>query len=178
MLLYQKVARALTDTSARRNQTSRLRLERLEERSVPAGFIAVGTDAGVPAEVRIFADRDDNDTYETLVSAAQSQPYVFSPYPGFTGGVRVAMGDFDNDGNDELVTAAGPGGGPHVIVWDLNPDGTVGGVVDSFMAFDVSFLGGVNVAAGNLNGGVDELVVAPAFGGGPNVKIYYDTDRA
>jgi hypothetical protein len=153
----------------------RLQMEPLEDRSMLAGFIAVGTDAGVPAEVRIFADRDDNDTYETSVSSSTPAPFTFSPYPGFTGGVRVAMGDFDGDGNDELVTGAGPGGGPHVIVWDLNADGTVGGVVDSFMAFG-SFTGGVFVAAGNLNGGADELAVAPDAGGGAHVKIYSDTD--
>src|SRR5262245_39995109 len=123
-----------------RPKSLRPSLALLEDRAVPAGFIAVGTDSGVPAEVRLFADRD-NDTYETNVSTSPSQPVVFSPYPGFGGGVRVAMGDFDNDGNDELVTGAGPGGGSHVIVWDLNPDGTVGGVIDSFLAFP-GFFGG------------------------------------
>ncbi len=153
----------------------RLHLDGLEDRAMLAGFIAVGTDAGVPAEVRIFADRDDNDTYETFVGNSALAPFTFSPYPGFTGGVRVAMGDFDGDGNDELVTGAGPGGGPHVIIWDLNADGTVGGIVDSFMAFG-TFTGGVFVAAGNLNGGADELAVAPDAGGGAHVKIYSDTD--
>src|SRR4051812_15104131 len=92
-------------TSSRRPapRTFRPRFEQLEGRNMLAGFIAVGTDAGVPAEVRIFADRDDSDTYETSVSAATPEPTVFSPFPGFAGGVRVALGDFDGDGNDELV---------------------------------------------------------------------------
>jgi hypothetical protein len=159
-----------------RTNCLRWSLETLEDRAVPAGFIAVGTDAGVPAEVRIFADRDNNGTYETNVGTTTPQPFVFSPYPGFTGGVRVALGDFNNDGNDELVTGAGPGGGPHVIVWALNPDGTVGGVIDSFFAFP-GFTGGVFVAAGNLDGGADELVVSADAGGGPHVKIYSDTNK-
>src|SRR5688572_30059512 len=92
---------------------ARPRLEHLEARALPAGFIAVGSDAGVPAEVRIFADRNDDDVYETQVGAATSEPTVFTPYRNFTGGVRVAMGDFDGDGNDELVTGAGPGGAAH-----------------------------------------------------------------
>src|SRR5262249_5830446 len=86
--------------------------------------------------------------------------------------------DFDGDGNDELVTAAGPGGGPHVIVWDLNADGTVGGVVDSFFAYDAAFAGGGVVAPGGIDGGgPDALITAPDATGGPHVKIFSDTDH-
>lgn len=54
-----------------------LAVELLENRCVPAGFIAVGSDAGAIATVRIFADRDDNNTYETL--AAQGRPSAAPP---------------------------------------------------------------------------------------------------
>lgn len=153
---------------AKPSRTTRLCLEPLEERRVPAGFIAVGTDAGAMAQVRLFADRDDNNTYETLTDS-------FFPFGGFQGGVRVAMGDFDNDQNDELVTATGPGNS-RIKIWDLNPDGTIAGLSESFIAFP-SFTGGVFVAAGNLNGGVDELVVGTDRGTQARVKIYSDTDR-
>jgi subtilisin-like proprotein convertase family protein len=103
---------------------------------------------------------------------------VFNPYGNFNGGVRVALGDFDGDGNDELVTAAGPGGGPHVIVWDLNADGTIAGINDSFFAYDPAFTGGLFIAAGDIdNDGIDELITAPDVGGGPHVKIFSDTDK-
>ena len=59
---------------------------------------------------------------------------IFLPFtPAFRGGVHTAAGNFDGDFSHpmSLVTAAGAGAGPHVIVWDLNPDGTVGGVPES-----------------------------------------------
>lgn len=144
--------------------------ELLEDRCVPAGFIAVGTDAGQVATVRLFADRDNNGTYETPAA-------VFQPFGGFTGGVRVALGDFDGDGNDELVTAQGAGGAPRVIIWDLNSDGSPGAQLDNFLAFAPAFKGGVFVATGDLDGDERaELVVSTDAGGGL-VKVFSDLDH-
>jgi hypothetical protein len=89
--------------------------------------------------------------------------------PNFTGGVSVALGDVDGDGDDEIITGPGPGGGPHVRVF--RSDGTDTGV--GFMAYDPRFTGGVNVAAIDVDGdGVDEIVTVPAQGGGPHVRIW------
>jgi subtilisin-like proprotein convertase family protein len=155
-------------TKKNQKRVTRLDAESLGDRVMPAGFVAVGTDVGAVATVRVFADNDDNGTYETLVGA-------FRPFGDvFSGGARVAMGDFDGDGNDELAVAHGAGG-HRVKIFAMNPDGTVGGLIDSFLPFG-AFGGGQNIAAGDLDGdGTDELVVAQdSLGNG--VRVYSDTD--
>ena len=65
----------------------------------------------------------------------------------FGGGVRVAAVDLDGDGVDEVITGAGPGGGPHVEGWNLPPDRDQPGLAlsASFFAFDPAFRGGIFV---------------------------------
>jgi len=92
---------------------------------------------------------------------------IFSPFPGFSGGVRVAAGDVTGDGVADIVAGAGSGGGPVVKVFD----GRSGAEVRAFTAFDGGFSGGVRVAAGDLNGdGVADLVVGA--GSGSQVRVF------
>jgi hypothetical protein len=95
--------------------------------------------------------------------------------PGFTGGVRVAVGDVTGDGQDDIVTAAGAGGGPHVKVFD----GNTGSLVREFMAYDPAFRGGVNVAVADVNNdGKGDIITGPGFGGGPHVKVFSGADNS
>ena len=84
---------------------------------------------------------------------------------GFTGGVSVAQGDVNGDGVADLVTGAGPGGGPHVLVFD----GATRAVRASFFAFDPAFTGGVEVATGDVTGDGNPEILATAGCGGPSV---------
>src|SRR5438552_4479324 len=82
----------------------------------------------------------------------------------FMGGVRVAAADVNGDHVADIVTAAGPGGGPHVRVLD----GATGHESLGFYAYDSTFPGGVFVATGDLDGdGVAEIVTGAGEGGGP-----------
>jgi len=87
---------------------------------------------------------------------------------GFRGGVRVASGDVNNDGFDDIIVSAGIGGGPHVKVFS-GADGTV---IEQFFAFDAGFRGGVFVSAVDAdNDGDDDIVTSAGEGGGPHVII-------
>jgi hypothetical protein len=89
------------------------------------------------------------------------------PYGSYDGGAFVAAGNVDADNDPEIITGAGPGGGPHVVI--SNTDGTVAG---SFFAYE-NFNGGVDVAAGDIDGdGRAEVITAPFSRGGPNVKVF------
>jgi hypothetical protein len=134
--------------------------------------VIVGADAGGGPHVRVFSGANGSD----LLS-------VF-PYPlAFTGGVRVAAADFDRDGDYEVITGAGPGGGPHVRVFDSagNPftSASLPSFVNSFFPYPVGFTGGVFVAAGDVNGdGVPDIVTGAGAGGGPHVRVFSGVNGA
>jgi hypothetical protein len=87
----------------------------------------------------------------------------------FRKGVNVAVGDLDGDGTNEIITSPSVGGGPQIRVFDV--DG-VSKKLD-FFAYDTKFRGGVNVAAGDVDGdGKDELITAPMGGGASQVRIF------
>ena len=85
-----------------------------------------------PAEVRtVIAD-----------GAVRNATRSLFPYgAGFGNGVRVAIADRNADGRLDIVTGAGPGGAPHVKVFDgLSLD-----ELDSFFAYEPTVTGGVFV---------------------------------
>ncbi len=105
----------------------------------------------------------------TLNEADGSVRFSVAPFGlSFTGGVRVATGDVNGDGVDDLLTASGPGRVGEVRVFD----GRDGDLLFGLAAFESSFTGGVYVSAADFNGdGLAEVVIAPDEGGGPRVRV-------
>ena len=124
-------------------------------------FTAVGADAGGGPLVTITFP---NGTYTSFFAYASS----------FTGGVRVALGDVNGDGSIDVITGAGPGGGPQVNVYNVNPLSGVVTLQSSFFAFSApSFTGGVYVATGQTNSDFyDDVIVGAGAGGGSRVQVY------
>jgi hypothetical protein len=121
----------------------------------------VGTDAGVPAEVRVYD------------AATNALRFTLDPFPGFTGGLSVAAGDVNGDGVPDIIVGAGNGGGPAILVYD----GVDGSLLSSFFAYEESFRGGVLVAAGDVNGdGHADIIAGTGVGGGPRVLVFSGAD--
>lgn len=101
---------------------------------------------------------------------------AFNAYdPAFRGGLFVASADLDSDGKAEIITAPDAGGGPLIEVFN----GSTGTLLLAFNAYNPAFLGGVHVAAGDVNGDEKaEIITAPGFGGGPLVEIFNGQDAS
>jgi hypothetical protein len=122
----------------------------------PLPLVAVGTEAGTPAVVAV---------YNSGGGRASLQPFG----PSFTGGVRVATGDVNDDGVSDLIVAPGVGGAPMVKVYS----GVNGALLAQFEAYGSTFTGGVFVASGDVLGlGAAQVIVSPGQTGAPWVKIY------
>jgi hypothetical protein len=100
------------------------------------------------------------------------EPYArqsfFAYEKDFTGGVSVAVADINGDGYADLITGAGPGGGPRVIVLS----GQDGSQLANYFAYDSGLRSGIMVTAGTLTGVKANIVVVPMAGGGPEVKVF------
>ena len=142
-------------------------------------------DAGFTGGLFLAAGDVTGDGFDDIVVAAGpgAAPHV-KVFSGATGaevrsffaydasyrnGVNLSCGDTNGDGFVEVITGAGEGAAPHVKVFD----GRTGGELRSFFAYGQSFLGGVNVGSGDVNGdGFDDIITGTGPGAGPHVKVF------
>ncbi len=120
-------------------------------------FTLVGSDAGSVATVKAYD------------SISNKLIFTITPFEAtFTGGVNVATGDINGDGTDDIIVGTGVGGGPRVVVID----GTNQKILADFFTYEPTFRGGVNVAAGDVNGdGFMDVITGSGNGGGPRVRV-------
>ncbi len=139
-----------------------------------AGFTGGGATYGrarsvTPSGSFVVSQGRGSDPVVKRVNGAGEIKSVFYAYhPEFHGGVRLAMGDINGNGVEEMITGAGPGGGPQVRIFDLN-----GKVLGQFFALDPGDRLGIFVASGDVNGdGIDEIIVTSDQGGNGQVRIF------
>jgi hypothetical protein len=94
------------------------------------------------------------------------------PFPGFTGDVRAATGDFNGDGFLDTVLITGPGTKTVMAVVSGKDGSILLQPTDPFG--DANFTFGGFVAAGDIDhDGRAEWVVTPELRGGPRVVIFH-----
>lgn len=140
--------------------------------------IIVGTGPGGGPNVKVISGAKINNIGpDGLPDSTALLASFFAFDEKFRGGVNVGTGDVNGDGYSDVIAAAAAGGGSHVKSFNglkLIQSGAFapGVILASFYAFGASFLGGVNVAAGDLNGdGLADYIVGAGQGGGSHVKV-------
>jgi hypothetical protein len=128
--------------------------------------VIVGADRGGGARVRVL-DMQNGGPSKSLVD-------FFAYNVEFRGGVRVAVGDVNGDGVNDVVTGAGQGGGPRVSGFngaDIR-NGNLNRFVD-FFAMELNLRNGVTVAVEDMdNDGFDDIITGAGAGGAPRVRVF------
>lgn len=106
------------------------------------------------------------------VRVFDSQGHVKSQFmaydSGFRGGLSLALGDVDADGQADIIVAPISGGPPLVKIFSYN-----GRFKGQFMAYAQAFRGGVLLASCDVErDGQAEIITVPFSLGGPHVRIF------
>jgi hypothetical protein len=121
-----------------------------------ADEIIVGSPAGVEPQVMIF---DSNGKFLSKFLAYDKN---------FRGGVNVAFANFDNNDQAKIMVAPASKSNGQVKIFNSS-----GKLQKQFLAAGNNFVGGLNIAVGDLGGsGENEIVVAYGSGSEPQVKIF------
>lgn len=94
--------------------------------------------------------------------------FTLTPFPDMNVGATVALADVNQDGTDDIIAAAGPGGRPLVEIFN----GTNGDRIAKFLAFSPDYSGGLYVAAADVNhDGIPDIIVSKGTGVG-RIKVF------
>lgn len=179
--LYSSLGRLLINPASQpdleKNSTSTLAIaekngviiQDLELPEAIAGVFAGGDVDGKGDDEIVAAAPAGQEPYVSIYGADGELRGKFLVYDrNFRGGFSLALADVTGDNVEEIIVGAGAGGGPHVRIFDHK-----GVLRGQFFAFESDFRGGVNVAAGNIDGtGAAEIVVARGPGALPEIKIF------
>lgn len=121
--------------------------------------VIVGAGPGGGPQIRVF---EANGTLKPI--------QFFAFHPNYRGGVRVAAGDVDGDGKDEIgVTQAALGDQSWIKIYRYNNNQTI---IGEWKAYG-DFFFGADLDIGDIdNDGKIEVITGPTKGGGPQVLTF------
>lgn len=132
--------------------------------AVSAYAVVVPGGAGKPTTVRVLDAQGDR-----LLATV-------TPFPGYEGGVSVALGDLDGDGVLDLLVGAGKDHAPEVVAYAgaAKPGKPAFSTeLARFQAFGADARGGVSVAAAQIDGATsDNIIVGSGPGIASEIKVY------
>ena len=155
-----------------------------QKQQAPTPFLAISASAGAASKPLV------------KVYDASSNTLVFSFYAydvSFKGGVRVAVADVNGDGIPDIITAPGPGAvkaetGDLVKVWDGAKLAAAGGLISthfvaspaaallaSFRPEATTYVSGLYVATGDIDGDGASDIVTSRSTGAPMVRVFLNT---
>ena len=190
---------SMTEIGRRKTKATRLGLEGLETRLVPASLPMDFLNSQTPALVAQNAEiaPDENEAMQddkpvvtspfslpagtTVTSLGDGQISIrrqngqlqnFTPFPGYYGALNVTTINRNGGAQPDgiMIAVAGPSS-PHVLVVDA----ATGKVSSSFYAFDPGFKGGVSVTGGlaKVDGVTRSLLICGASAGSePSVSLF------
>lgn len=139
-------------------------------------FVRYGSNPGVVPSVYVSGASGEVAIYQT---GSDGKLYLntgsYTPFPGYTGTVRMTSADLNGDGFLDTIYAMGTGGSRVRVDLglpsDVQPVALVAPIL--FDAYEASFTGGIYIAAGDIDGdGKAELVTSPNDGGSARVQAF------
>lgn len=132
-----------------------------------------------------FSNLDNDEEKEIIVSMASGGSEVriftaaglikksFLVFPkNYKQGVSLAVADLNNNGRQEIVVGLAK---DKSLIKIFSPEGKL--LSGGWHAFGKNFRGGVNLAAGDVNGDGRAEIIAGAAAGRPEIKIFNDKGR-
>ncbi|MBU2229411.1 VCBS repeat-containing protein [Patescibacteria group bacterium] len=114
--------------------------------------------------------------YDTNTQSLELDGWFMAYQEEFRGGVLIATGDVNGDGQKDIITYPEEEGGANIRAYTYNSTTEEFELIDWIQPFGEEFRGSATVKVFDLDkDGQVEIITAPAIGGGPNLRVYsYD----